>query len=586
MDEMRWLIFMLIYLPDGAAVKPTTLNKYLILLRDIARHADSRSLSIQNVIQDHSQFDAAIKSSNAKKARALLKKLRHFGTERTGYTLNSRIALPALQVRIDEYAGLLKQTLLIPTRIYSEILRRLAEELDEVNLVIDGALALLQAYCDSPLIGQNRLYKTAHTSHGALGSTLAEFDDLLEKYGLAAIWERRALTRGIKGLSYLITQTLQAASVVVQAFTGMRGEEADELPYHCLEEKLRFGDDRIHYVIKGRVTKERGATRNVQWVTSTSGRNAILLAQKITGFLYKILGNPPKKKTSSINDYHLFISPATVIGRLKKPKPISIDFEGNCDLRDVLNVIITEADIEELDRIDCNRDWAAEGIVAGANWKLRRHQLRRSLALYAHASGLVSLPSLKRQLQHITEEMALYYCDGSPFANKFIGEGHEEKHFGVEWRETKPISEGLAYIANVLLADQSDLFGPHVLWNQLHRTDDNGVMLISRDETLKAFKKGQLAYKETPLGGCAKPGTCDKDPVTTLHIGCLQHKCKHMIGRFSKVERLIKIKEVQVFKLMKVDPHSFETKVDSEELRVLRIELEAAKAKAEIAKRR
>lgn len=595
MAEIRWLIFMLIYLPDGSAAKPSTLNSYLTLLRDIARYADPRSLSIQDVLQDARLLNAAIKSWQARKARSIIAKLHQFGTSQTGYKINSRLSFQVLKERIAEYSDSLKQTLPIPTRIYSEILRRLTDDLDETNTVIDGALALLQDYCRDPFFARSKAYSATlarkargetSTNRRSLNPHRPEFPELLEEYGLAAIWKKRNLTLSIKGLSYFLTQTLCRASVIIQAFTGMRGEEADKLPYHCLKQERRFGDDRIHYIVKGRVTKDPGVTRSVQWVTSSRGRDAILLAQKISGVIYKILGNPPKKKAGSTKDYYLFVTPSTVIGTLKEPKPIRVDFDNSCDLRDVLDVIIMEEDIEELDRIDGNRDWAAECIVVGTNWKLRRHQLRRSLALYAHASGLVSLPSLKRQLQHITEEMALYYCNGSPFANKFIGEDHEEKHIGVEWRETKPVSEGLAYIANVLLADQNDLFGPHVLWNRLHRTDENGIMLVDREETLKAFKKGQLAYRETPLGGCGNPDPCNKEPLTILHIGCLQEKCKHMIGSFSRIERLIKIKEVQVGKLNKVDPLAFETKVDSEELRVLRIELEAAKAKAEIAKKR
>jgi hypothetical protein len=67
---------------------------------------------------------------------------------------------------------------------------------------------------------------------------------------------------------------------------------------------------------------------------------------------------------------------------------------------------ITQEDIVELKLIDPHRAWEAEpDFAVGAGWPFTRHQLRRTLALYAQRSGLVSLPSLKRQLQHITQEM-------------------------------------------------------------------------------------------------------------------------------------------------------------------------------------
>ncbi len=71
--------------------------------------------------------------------------------------------------------------------------------------------------------------------------------------------------------------------------------------------------------------------------------------------------------------------------------------------------IIEEEDIKELEDIDPFRAWHTEPEFAiGKRWPLTTHQLRRSLAVYANASGLVRLSSLRRQLQHITREMSLY----------------------------------------------------------------------------------------------------------------------------------------------------------------------------------
>ncbi len=50
-----------------------------------------------------------------------------------------------------------------------------------------------------------------------------------------------------------------------------------------------------------------------------------------------------------------------------------------------------------------------EGIEVGKPWPLTFHQYRRSLSVYAHRSGMVSLPALNGQLQHITDEMRAYF---------------------------------------------------------------------------------------------------------------------------------------------------------------------------------
>jgi hypothetical protein len=45
--------------------------------------------------------------------------------------------------------------------------------------------------------------------------------------------------------------------------------------------------------------------------------------------------------------------------------------------------------------------------------------------------------------------------------------------------------------------------------------------LDAYDVTLKRFQKGELAYRETILGGCVKIGDCDKNPLDILHVECL-----------------------------------------------------------------
>ncbi|MDZ7921694.1 hypothetical protein [Rhodoferax sp.] len=127
------------------------------------------------------------------------------------------------------------------------------------------------------------------------------------------------------------------------------------------------------------------------------------------------------------------------------------------------------------------------------------HQLRRSLALYAQRSGLVSLPSLRRQLQHITDEMSRYYAKGSSFAKNFIGD--DKEHFGLEWQETHSESAALSYVLNVLLSDDI-LFGGHANWVEHRLKGLDGSVMIDRAATLRRFKKGELAYRETLIGGC------------------------------------------------------------------------------------
>lgn len=67
-------------------------------------------------------------------------------------------------------------------------------------------------------------------------------------------------------------------------------------------------------------------------------------------------------------------------------------------------------------------------------------------AVYAQRSGLVSLASLRRQLQHITDEMSRYYARGSAYARNIIG--NDKHHFGFEWQDTQSTSSALSYMLN------------------------------------------------------------------------------------------------------------------------------------------
>lgn len=248
--------------------------------------------------------------------------------------------------------------------------------------------------------------------------------------------------------------------------------------------------------------------------------------------------------------------------------------------RDMLVPTIIEGDQQELYAIDPHRPWSTEKEYSvGSAWHLTTHQLRRSLALYAQSSGLVSLPSLKRQLQHITIEMSLYYAKGSAFAINFIGESKSKKdrHFAEEWQEAQPLSQFLAYAATLLLSDEDDMFGGHGNWINARKRDPDGQILLNRDDTLKSFQKGEMAFKTTPLGGCVNTNSCEHTPINVLSGKCLSSDCKNLLASVNKVERLIFIKTNTLMKLKAADIASAEVRIEEAELAVLGESLVRAK---------
>ena len=144
-------------------------------------------------------------------------------------------------------------------------------------------------------------------------------------------------------------------------------------------------------------------------------------------------------------------------------------------------------------------------------------------------------PSLRRQLQHVTEEMSRYYARGSACAKNLIGE--YKHHFGREWQEAQPVSAAMSYLYNVLLTDEV-LFGAHGNWVENRFRSADHTVSVDRRRLCCRFKKGELAYRETSLGGCASTETCDKLPIGWLNIECVKG-CKNFVGRLPKLEQAI-----------------------------------------------
>ncbi|MGX9696674.1 hypothetical protein ACWYXK_06775 [Janthinobacterium lividum] len=511
-------------------------------------------------------FDTPISQSAS--ISKLLGILHFLGPEHTGFEISLDI-LPFLSDAAVTYSHSIKQTAPIPTRIYSEILSSLSAEMEKLRQVIDRVANMYCEIKSRPGVG------LALSSQQNIGTREPTFDALLEQFDLNEFWLDASVYSGIgigiAGYFNVLRQAQTLIALQIQAYTGMRAEEVQFLPFDCLQESKRDGDSRTHYVINGTTTKlNAGKEKRAQWVTIDAAADAIRMAKKLAKAIYAADGIEPNQLNSRKKCSFLFPKPNSYNKQSGEAMPSVIRL--NERIRALVSPIIKVEDQQELYAIDPHRNWSSEGRYAvGAPWSLRTHQLRRSLALYAQSSGLVSLPTLKRQLQHITIEMSLYYAKGSAFARNFIGakQKHEASHFGEEWQDAQPISQFLAYATSILLSDESDIFGGHGQWLKARKRDEKGQILLNRSETLQSFQKGEMAYRPTPLGGCVNPGPCDKTPINVLAVECISTDCKHLIASTKKVERIIFVKTNTIRKLKEADPSSAEIRIEEAELNTL-----------------
>lgn len=567
--EVRWVMFLLMYLRTGGPLSNSTIDGYLVALRRLAALCEVRGISLQKALADPGLMigcgdDAAHLARNI---GTVLTFLRSLGPEQVGFEVAGKSAVAALKALYKKWIDNSKQYPPIPTRIYSMILSVLSDEIDAMEQIADRLLRFYMDCRRDPLLGrditrQRVVCKRRKLTNEPPRPTMAA---LLPEYGLHEFFAARDVAPTLQGLSSLLREVMLTASIQIQAFTGMRHNEVIALPFNCIETIERNG--RPHYIIRGRVTKlTKGLVKQTQWVTGEAGRRAVLLAQRIAEAIYLASGVSPSRDPNESTSRFLFIAPQIMV-----PRPdlgsTNLHLNDFVDLRARLQPTITDSDLCELEQIDPHRAWRSEdAFQVGRPWTLTSHQLRRSLALYAQRSGLVSLPSLKRQLQHITQEMSAYYARGSAFAKNFIGDN--KRHFGLEWQEAQPVSQYLSYAAHVLMTDNV-LFGAHPNWIDHRLKGEDGIVLFDREATLKRFQKGQIAFRETPIGGCVNVGDCDLTPGSVLEIECLSNHCKNIVGSLPKLERVIAAQARRVEKLRHLDPFSPECRNEEADLAVL-----------------
>lgn len=438
-----------------------------------------------------------------------------------------------------------RQTPLVPSRIYCTILAGLMARLDEIERDLDE---VLDAYRHSMAASRNLPKNRTQRRRTQIRTKV-----------LAPVFERmRRLgydhKQGDSFESFLAARINLYQSTLmhtVAAFTGMRAGELTILPLHDVLETF---EDRgtIHYVIKGYTHKlNNGVKKPTSWITSREGHRAVLLAQRIGTAILEEVGGQPSAGQQAL----LFPSTGNPF-RVKSNQTI-VDIQGR--LTEAICPAITQADIDELNRLELDRGWQRDGIEVGNRWPLAFHQLRRSLSVYAHRSGMVSLPALKAQLQHITDEMRAYYADGYSRAVNLV---FDKGHFSHDWNAAKAESSFFGYAMGLLFSDD-DLMGQGA--ERMAQTVSNRT----RQETLQLYKQGKLAYRETVLGGCVSTEECKARPLEPIPIECLETNCVNLVVFSKRLDHVIRSQATVVAMLERDEPGSVEYRLEANNLRAM-----------------
>lgn len=571
--ELQFLMTRQIYY--GAENAPKTLEQKLATLHHVARFAESRACKIQDVLTNVSLLIACGQSMPDFFLRTWMAWIKTLvkldSATQLGFTLAISKVGKDLISRGKNLRRKERQHALLPTRVYGELINNLSSELDDIEA---HACQLVAALQDALL---------QHAASAESGKQISIGPRLIKEHGLDEYLIRRGFsikTRALNSLSAAVTELFEVCKLQIHLFSGMRHDEALTLPYHCMVQK-KGNHGRSHSLIAGITTKfNKGRSLRTHWVTTDrDGFRAIRLAQRFASLIYESLGITPSKAAADRDKCLLFPSVAYLpwgTSKMISGQYIQPGTQRTCQIRDSLHVrlcpFIEEEDMVELDQIDPFRAWRDEPQFAiGKRWTLNNHQLRRSLAIYANASGLVGLSSLRRQLQHITREMSLYYGRGSTFCKNFIADdplGYK-KHVAREWQSGVDEAAMLTFTRDVLNSKET-MFGGA---GNFYQRQKNLGTVMSREEVAKQMKAGLLGYQASPLGGCTKPGGCDKRKgLALIDISCATEHCKNLVGKHSKIVRVIQLKRAS---MAHITQNSIEDGMENEELDALeRVECE------------
>lgn len=533
-EEFKRWICLVMYARDGIPLSITTVKHFFDLIVMMCRFACKEGVSLAHVMSVDDVCEKFLHLHSPPQIRNLgslisIFQQMQFGVLKfvvVGRSLLERIRHGQTEFRKEQPDN---QHPPLPTKIYSKFIARLIEDLECNERILPCILELVSAGFHYRKLGRGHRSKK-------------EFMLMLKSCNLYQHFLDRGLTFSLYGINRAILEIFVSCKLVIHTFSGMRDGEVEFLERDCLASVPK--SDARHYMINGYTTKfVNGKKIPARWVVSEEAYRATRLAKSISERIHSLVyGVGPAPESP------LFLSPGLFSNRFKTkegealgvPKLGLSKFK---KLKDRLVSVIEASDIEELQNIDPFRVWSLEpDFKVGKSWRLTVHQLRRSLAIYATRSGLVTLPSLKRQLQHITEEMTRYYASGCFFAKNML-EPYPE-HISELYFNSLPESQALAFLRNVLNSNEP-LFGAAGAWYS--KPDGVEITVMSLEETTKQVRNGLLSHTDTPVGGCSKVGDCEH-----RSFGVFNHcvsRCDKSILKLSKLELIISAQRNRVEKL-------------------------------------
>lgn len=486
-----------------------------------------------------------------------------------------------------------KQTPLIPTRILANLIEGCEAHLKAVEPHLDNLIEFINAiYADELLFCDNSQHYDSNvkrlntigyaiTSNGfrKIKAKIISKDMTISRFNLEAFFAEQDLIPDLKELKAALAITQGIAATLVLAYTGMRKSEALVMPYKCYQEIEIPNFGNAPCVISH--TEKFAAdnySNSMLWVAGKPAKLAIEVAQKIAQAFWAMNTNKPFPIKPD-NIVPLWLGSLWSTAETKHyDYPISFAlFNKNfpSHSKSFKGVTIEQSDIDELVVFDAFRNWDEDSkFEVGKLWPFATHQFRRSVAVYASRSGMVSLPSLSTQYKHLTLTMTQLYAENSGFAEAFIIKDKEvpESHKVItDFRKARQFNSSVAFYEQVVNAE-SKLSGGRGTEFQIKKDRDTPKFLGSVEDTKKDIEIGRQHFTPLPYGGgcMRKGGTCDAYGIDWT-LPCIE--CKDSIGGGDNGKGLTAYVENLYYNLEDLDEDSMAYKATNETIQRIKVKL-------------
>lgn len=451
--------------------------------------------------------------------------------ETLGFVLFDAEALRRLSAATSQSCA--KQTPYIPPRIWAYQLERLYELLLDFNAHQSQIEACyhfcLDAYaknagsleeaCRGGRPYKRRPFNAPRNCTGTRsGATyIGEFSDTAQRFGIYDLlikWSNADLhvvkKVGIRDLSAYMTLVSYGSLAYLLNFSLMRIQEAWFLRTGCLQ--IETDDQFGHiYILRSRTSKTI-QDDEAAWIAAPSSKIAVGAAECIARLrMAAAVANPDAKiPKRDIEHPFLFQRPHEPWANARRSGDVTLRFSttsysavaaGYPKLFSSAELRITNTDLSlaQLVTPTLNR----RIFSAGESWNLAWHQLRRTGAVNMRASRLVSSSSLQYQLKHESERMSLYYSQGHP---------HIRLNESAQAEYARATYDVLALQLTELMSNRFvSPYGQDRKIQLLKLVADN-----DHEKLLSAAKNGEIAWRETMLGGCCNRGPCEFGGVDNI----------------------------------------------------------------------